>query len=177
VVYWKRINRVPWETIYTEIGKAIALFGPNALMDSSGMGGDVVMDALESRVFCKKHTRTNLLGTVCSDDGLALNCDPDTDFVQLDCVEGYEFGGGTGEKKKRLIEHLRNAMGVGYRKDFTDYGWLRCPPIVQLEEEMTFYAWDDKRLTTDCVMSLALAAWTGLEEILPDSAFGSVYGS
>ena len=177
LVYWKRLNRVPWETIYTDIGRAVAIYGPNALMDSTGMGGDVVMDALESRCYCTKHDRTILLGNVCQDDGVALDCNPDRDFVHLDCVEGYEFGGGTGEKKKRLIEHLRNAMGVGYRRDNVDFGWLRCPPIVELEEELTFYAWDDKRLMTDCVMSLALAVWAGLEEILPEAAFGSVYGA
>lgn len=176
VVYWKRLNRVPWETIYTDIGRAVALYGPNALMDSTGMGGDVVLDALESRCYCRKHDRTVMLGEVCQDKGKTLDCDPDRHYVYLSCVEGYEFGGGGGERKKRLIEHLRNVMSVGYRKDNPDFGWLRCPPIAQLEEELTFYSWDDRKLVTDCVMSLALAAWAGLEEILPDAAYGSVFG-
>jgi len=175
VVYWKRLNRVPWETIYTEIGRAVSIFGPNALVDSTGMGGDVVMDALESRGYCRQHDRTVMVGSVCQDDGKALGCNPE-DYVPLACVDGYEFGGGTGERKRRLIEHLRNVLAVGYRAENPDFGWLRCPAIVQLEEELTFYAWDDKKLMTDCVMSLALAAWAGMEEILPDPAFGSVYG-
>ena len=177
VVYWKRLNRVPWETIYTEVGRAVAIWGPNVLCDSTGMGGDVVMDALESRSYCKKHDRTVMIGELCQDDGRFLGCDFDRDHVALNVCEGYEFGGGTGEKKKRLIEHLRNVMAVGYRKDNPDFGWLRCPPIAQLEEELTFYTWDDKKLVTDCVMSLALAAWSGLEEIVGDPVFGSVYGS
>jgi len=177
-VYYKRLNRVPWETIYTEVGIARMLWGPNILGDSSGPQGDVIFDALESRHFCPEHRRTSMLGNRCVDDnGEPLTCDQGT-YLPLSCVEGYQFGGGTGEAKKRLVEHTRNVMSTGYRRDRPDlpFGQIRMPPIVQLEEEVTFYTWLDKKLETDCLFSLALAAWSGLEEVLPDPDFGSVYG-
>jgi hypothetical protein len=177
VVYWKRLNRVPWEDIYREVGIARMLWGPNILCDSTGPGGDVVMDALESRRFCPKHLRSNLIGASCQDDdGGRLDCSA-SDYLALDVVEGYDFGGGTGEKKRRLVEHLRNCLAVGYRRGNADFGWLRSPPISQLEEELTFYTWLDKNLETDSLFSLALAAWAGLEEMIEDPIYGSVYGS
>ena len=51
------------------------------------------------------------------------------------------------------------------------------PPIAQLEEELSFYAWEDKKLQTDCVFSLALAAWAGLEDARPDPYNGSPAGA
>jgi hypothetical protein len=119
-----------------------------------------------------------MLGNRCVDeDGQPLSCDVGN-YISLACVEGYQFGGGTGEAKKRLVEHTRNVMSTGYRRDRPDlpFGQIRVPPIVQLEEEITFYTWKDKDLETDCLFSLALAAWSGLEEVLADPDFGSVYG-
>jgi hypothetical protein len=143
VVYFKRLNRVPWDTIYAEVGRAVSLFGPNWLADSTGPGGDAAMDALEGRVYCPKHHRANLTGTRCMRDNRALDCDPDN-YLTLSCVEGFHFSAGT---KKDLVDHLRVTLGVGYRPDDPDceFGWLRSPPIVQLEEELSFYAWDDKK--------------------------------
>lgn len=174
VVYFKRLQRVPWETIYGEIGKARMLWGPNILVDSTGPGGDVVMDALDSRVYCPKHHQSLLVGYRCLRDGKPRDC-KQHDYLPLSCCEGYHF---SGPSKVELVEHLRNCLGVGYQKDDPtgDFGWLRCPPIVQLEEEMSFYSWDDKKLETDCLMSLALAAWSGLEDPVDDPAYGSVYG-
>lgn len=176
VVYFKRLNRVPWEEIYTEVGKVRYLFGPNILCDSTGPGGDVVMDALESRWFCTKHGKTVLIGNRCLDHhGNPRDCKPH-DYLPLSVCDGFQF---TGTTKKELVEHLRNVMAVGYDAQNPErpFGNLRCPPIAQLEEETTFYTWDDKRLQTDCLMSLALAAWSGLEEPLGDPVFGSIYGS
>lgn len=176
VVYWRRLNRVPWETIYREIGLARLLWGPNILCDSTGMGGDVVMDALESRFICVKHRRTVLVGSRCLDrDGNPLGC-TSHDYLPLSCASGYDFSGTT---KKQLVEHVRNVLSVGYdhEQPGKEFGLIRCPPIVQLEEEMSFYAWDDKRLVTDCVFSLALAAWDGLEDPLDDPDFRSPAGA
>nr|MBA3405477.1 hypothetical protein [Gemmatimonadaceae bacterium] len=55
VVYYKRLNRVPWESIYREVGRALHLFGASALCDSTGMAGDVIMDNLDSRLYCPVH--------------------------------------------------------------------------------------------------------------------------
>lgn len=174
LVYYKRLNRVPWEAIYAEIGKARAIFGPNVLLDSTGMGGDVVMDALESRHYCEKHHESLLIGQRCLRDGKPRDCRPE-EYHPLSVVEGYAFSTTT---KKQLVEHLRNCLSVGYsaREPERDFGWLRTPPIVQLEEELSFYSWDDKGLDTDCLFSLCLAAWSGLEDPIDDASFGSVYG-
>lgn len=174
LVYFKRLNRVPWETIYGEVGKAAYLWGPNLLCDGSGPGGDVVMDALESRWYCAQHDKSLIIGQRCVRDGRMLGCKPH-DYVPLSVAEAFYF---TGTTKKELVEHLRNCTEAGYDRQNPEkpFGWLRTPPIPQLQEELAFYAWDDKKLMTDCVFSLALAAWSGLEDPLDDPDYGSVYG-
>lgn len=177
IVYYRRLNRVSWDTIFAEVGRAAALFGPNILCDSTGMGGDVVMDQLESRFYCADHHVAHTENSRCrADDGRAKECDK-ADYIPLSCCEGYEFGGGTGRRKANLIDHLRNVLSVGYQHYGSDgdFGWLRCPPIPQLEEEMSFYSWDDKGLETDCLMALALAAWHGLEDLVADPSHGSPF--
>jgi hypothetical protein len=176
VVYWKRLNRVPWETIYAEVGRVRHLFGPNILADSTGPGGDVVMDALESRLYCPTHHRCNLVDSPqCIDDaGRPMGCSA-KDYHSLSCVEGYDFN---GPRKKQLVEHLRNILAVGYNPvgESNEFGWLRSPPIPQLEEEMAFYTWEDKKLDTDCLFSFALASWSGLEDPVARPLIGSPYG-
>jgi hypothetical protein len=176
VVGYRRLNRVPWETIYREIGRTVALWGPSVLMDSTGMAGDVIQDALEDRHYCTIHDRTLLRqdGFCTNGTGDALGgCRADM-MLPLSCVDGFYF---TKSGKQALIEHLRNALSVGYLYGSDEpFGWVRCPPIVSLEEELSFYAWDDKQLDTDTVMSLALACWQGLELSVGDSHFGSPYG-
>jgi hypothetical protein len=166
---------VPWETIYGEIGKARKMWGPDILMDSTGMGGDVVMDALESRSYCPIHDQNVLNGHLCRDRaGNALGCRA-ADYLPLGCVEGFNFSGTT---KKQLIEHLRNVLSIGYNAldEGKPFGHLKVPPIVQLEEEMSFYTWDDKGLVTDCVMALGLACWAGLEDVIGEVSTGSPWG-
>ena len=102
-----------------------------------------------------------------------MNCDAD-DYLSLSCCEPFHF---TGTTKKELVEHLRNVLSVGYRPGAVEFGHLRCPPIAQLEEELTFYTWDDRKLMTDFLFSLALAAWAGLEDPLQDPEYGSIHGS
>jgi len=177
LVYFKRLNREPWDSIYAEIGRAVWWFGPNFLVDSTGPGGDAAMDALESRIYCPVHHRANLANSRCmKPDGTPLGCDPQKHYVALSCCEGFHFSAST---KKDLVDHLRVCLGVGYdpHNPALPFGWLRCPPIPQLEEEMTFYSWDDKRLQTDCLFSLALAAWHGLEDRVQDALVGSPFGS
>ncbi len=176
LVYYRRLNRVPWESIYREIGRAVNIFGPNALGDSTGMAGDVIFDALEQRLYCAVHDRT-LQAEVgyCIDrtTGQRLKGCKMTDHVPLSCVEGYEF---SARSKANLIEHHRNVLSQGYRAGSDDeFGGLRIPPIVQLEEEHSFYAWDDKGQETDALMSLALACWAGLEDVPGPAYIGNVY--
>jgi hypothetical protein len=178
LVYWKRLNRVPWETIYREVGRAAYLWGPNLLCDGSGPGGDVVMDALHSRLYCPKHKRCVLIENGrCMRDGQMMNCRPD-DYIALSCADAYYFGSGQGMAKKELVEHLRNILSVGYDspESSVPFGLLRMPPIPQIEEEMTFYTWDDKKLVTDALFSLALAVWSGLEDVPAEPVVGSTMG-
>jgi hypothetical protein len=176
VVYWRRLNRVPWDSIFAEVGRVRDLFGPNILVDSTGPAGDVIMDQLETRLYCPEHHRVILQDSPrCMRQGIALDCDSER-YLPLSCIEGYNFSGTT---KKELVDHLRACLSVGYdgSDPTNDFGWIRSPSIPQLEDELAFYAWDDKKLQTDCVFSLALAAWIGLEESLGDPSFGSVYGN
>jgi hypothetical protein len=175
LVYWKRLNRVPWETIYNEIGKVRAIFGTNILIDSTGPSGDTVMDALENRLYCIRHERCHLKGDGCP-RCIADKREYRPGELWLPIpVEGYTFG---PISKQLLVEHLRNVLSIGY--DFqtpdVDFGYIRTPPIVQLEEELSFYAWVDTKLVTDSVFSLALAAWSGLEDPRGDSLIGSIHG-
>ena len=178
MVYFKRLNRVPYEAIYAEVGRAVYLFGQNVLCDSTGPGGDVIMDALESRLYCPEHHKTIEIGMGrCHRQGIPLDCDPGT-YIPLACCEGYAFSAST---KAELVEHLRVVLSAGYTtadggESSSEFGLLRVPPIVQLEEELSFYTWDDKKLMTDCLFSLALAAWSGIEESVGGAYIGSVFG-
>lgn len=179
LVYWKRLNRVPWEAIYAEVGLAAHLWGRDILCDGTGPGGDTAMDALWSRRYCPEHHQCNLGGTRCTNPKTSevYGCNPRS-YISLAFADDYDFGGGTGLRKRELVEHLRAVLSVGYDPvdASKDFGWLRLPPIPQLEEELAFYTWDDKRLMTDCLFSLALAAWSGLEDAPRGSIVGSVYG-
>jgi hypothetical protein len=172
LVYWKRLNRVPWSSIYAEVGKAAHLFGPQILCDASGPQGDVIMNTLEGKVYCPVHHLAIDAGSVCMEGGNVLfGCKPERDYVSLSVCEPYYFN---ERSKYELLDHLRLVLGDSYdpRKPDADFGNLRAPVIPQLQEELTFYTWDDKKLMTDCVMSLALAAWW-----IEDTAGGVLAGS
>jgi hypothetical protein len=95
-------------------------------------------------------------------------------WKRLSCVDKFDF---SMKSKRNLIEHLRNALQIGYISNSDQpFGNIRTPPIVQLEEELSFYAWDDKGLETDTVMALALAAWAGMEDMPGNALVGSLYG-
>lgn len=177
VVSFRRLNRVPWEGIYREVGRNAYQFGPSILADATGMAGDVILDALSERHYCPVHDRTLLHahGGFCTDRmGNPLGGCREELMIPLACVDGYQF---TKSSKQGLIEHLRNLMSIGYRAGSDEeFGWLRSPPIVQLEEELSFYSWDDKGLDTDCVMALGLAAYQGIELAVGESTVGSPYG-
>ena len=183
LVYYRRLNRVPWEAIYREVGVARAMFGPNILGDGSGPGGDVVLDALESRMYCAHHRSCFLPAEQpsreCAHRGLpgdGVGACNSAYWLPLSCVEPFVL---SSSSKKELVDHLRIVLSHGYdiRAPNVEFGLLRAPPIPQLEEEMTIYAWEDKRLMTDCVFGLALAAWHGLEDPARSIAHGSTMGS
>jgi hypothetical protein len=175
VVYWRRLNRVPWEELYVEVGKVRAMFGPSILFDGTGPAGDVIRDALGSRAYCPVHQRTVLSGEYCQAGGKMLGGCSGQVYLPLSCCDSFVFSAGS---KRELVEHLRNVLATGYdaRRPAQPFGLIRFPPITQLEEEFSFYAWDDRKLTTDCLFSLALAAWQGLEDPVQDAYVGSPMG-
>lgn len=175
VVYYRRLNRVPWENIYLQVGRAAHIFGPNVLADSTGMAGDVIFSNLEDRRYCPTHDRIiqNEMGVCMDRHRIPLPDCKESLHVSLGCVEGFDFN---TKSKANLVEHLRNVGSVGYRSQSDEeYGLIRMPPIAQVEEEMSFYAWDDKGLETDTVMALALAAWAGLDDVPGASVIGGSY--
>jgi hypothetical protein len=64
-----------------------------------------------------------------------------------DVAQGYVF---TGRSKVDLLTNLQVAL---------EKRELCFPFVRELVDELQSYAWDDKALTTDCVMALALASW------------------
>ncbi len=66
-----------------------------------------------------------------------------------DVATGYTF---TARSKVDLLTNLQV---------FLERGQVQFPFVRELVDELQGYAWDDKRLVTDCVMSLALACWAG----------------
>ena len=64
-----------------------------------------------------------------------------------DIAEPVDFRGG---RKDDLLEHLQAVI---------DAGLVRSPFIAELADEMTTYQRDDKLLSTDNLMALAIACW------------------
>lgn len=171
VVYFRRLQRVPWESIYAEIGLACHLFGATALCDSTGVG-DVVCEELEGRRYCPDHHLAIGWNERCRDHmGEPLACL--TASYSPIGVERFVFNAGS---KYQLVTHLAQALGWGYDPDQAGkpFGLLRAPSVVQLADELAFYAWEDKKLVTDCVMALALAAWQGVRDMPAAPVSGSV---
>ena len=85
----------------------------------------------------------------------------------------------TTATKVSLVNHLQACLGNGYKQGEvlqSDFGLIRCPRIAAIEEEFPQYAWDDKKLMTDTVMSMGLAAMQGLREFVGAVEAGSPYG-
>jgi hypothetical protein len=174
VVYHRSITRVPWEIVYSEIGRAAWMFDAECLVDSTG-AGDVVLSELQSRSYCPVHHRTNLHYTRCrdSDDRPMGGCEA-SDYHRID-VQGFEF---STRSKVQLLTHLAQSLGHGYDdgERSKPFGLLECPQIPKLRVQLAGYQWDDKKLETDEVMGLALGSWLGVRGTPGEAWVGSVYG-
>jgi hypothetical protein len=174
VVYHRSITRVPWEVIYSAIGRASWLFHAEALIDSTG-AGDVVLGELQSRSYCPVHHRTNLHYARCRDQNDEPLNDCDASMYHRIDVHGYEF---STRSKVQLLTHL--AQSLGHDFDEHDYhkpfGLVECPQIPKLRVQLSGYQWDDKKLETDEVMGLALGAWLGVRGTPGEAWVGNVYG-
>jgi len=174
LVYWRRINRVPWPRIYAEIGRALWLFPGEQLQDATG-AGDTITEELQNRLYCPKHHITFEADQTCPRFANGEPCFHEPGWVRLNPIP-FVF---TQATKVMLINHLQQCMGHGY--DPTDlskrFGAIRVPPIDRIMEEIQEYQWMDKKIMTDCVFSLALAAMQGIHLQVGDAAFGSVFGT
>ena len=166
-VYYRRLNRVSWETIYTEIARAAVRFQSEALLDCTGMGGDVVLEELDGRFYCSKCDVTIPFVTT-NGSRTCPRCKTQGHRFQ---VAGFAF---SGRSKEQAITRLQQALvyGEGWRDD---WGLLRMPRIRQVMDEMTFYRRDDKKRETDTVMALALVT-EQVEFEEAGLAAGSVHG-
>lgn len=98
-------------------------------------------------------------------------------------VEGVNFGGAMGGKKHNMLRSLQSVMEMDWKDEQgnTHRGLLRCPSVDteadmrQPKQELERYQLDDKHLTQDCVMTLAMLAHYALQEQMPDPAYGDVY--
>lgn len=145
LVDFQRLNKVPWETIYQLIGeKAKEYHVHSPIIDATGPQGDVIEEELAKRgVFVEpvrvstRAQKTDLINTLQS----ALDY-------------GREQIGERMWLDEAGIEHMVPDLqppGEG------NWGLLRVPAIPQLVDEMGVYQLDDKDLTQDCVMALAMA--------------------
>ena len=164
MVDFQRLNKVPWETIYGLIGakaKEYSVYQP--VIDATGPAGDVLEEELVKRgVFVdpikinSRAEKTNLINTLQS----ALDLDRKQIGTRIMIDEALN---------EHLMPDLEPA-GTG------SWGLLRLPPIPALVDEMGVYEFDDKDLTQDCVMSLALAVQSVYDGILLSGPVeGSIY--
>jgi hypothetical protein len=174
VVYYRRLNRVPWEVVYAAVGRACWLFGAELLLDSTG-AGDVVCEELDGRRYCAVHDRTVSGFGACEDHkGDRLNCDPG-DYHRM-VLGRFEI---QTSSKVQLLTHLAQVLGHDFRPHDPShpFGLVRSPLIPELQLELAGYQWDDKKLRTDHVIAFALACWMAVRELPGAAAVGSVYGS
>lgn len=161
---FQRLNKVPWETIYELIrdkAKEYHVYQP--IIDGTGPLGDVVEEELTKRgVFVDamrvstRGLKTDLVNTLQS----AL------DYGRQQVGERLWLDEAGVEQRIPDLE----PPGTG------NWGLLRLPPIPQLVDEMGVYQLDDKDLTQDCVMALALAV-KGIYDgvLLSEPVPGSIY--
>jgi len=167
MVYYRRLNRVTWDTIYAAIARVSAGLRCEVMVDSTGMGGDVVLDELDNRFYCP-HCDAAVPFSLTEGSYFCPQCDKQGDPIQ---VAGYNF---SGRRKEQLVTRLQDALGYG-KSLRPKAGLLRMPHIAQVADEMTFYRLDDKDLSTDTVMALGLVA-IQLEFDEVGGSVGSVHG-
>jgi len=168
VVDYVRLNKVPWEQIYSLIrDRALDYRVAMPRIDATGPQGDVIEEEL-----WKRHIPVDPFKT-------------STGAAKLDLINNLQSALDYGRKTvgwrialdEAGIEH---EVPVGAEPDPSspDWGLLRLPCIPQLMDEMGTYQLDDKDLVQDSVMSLALVtelAYQGAS--LGKAVFGSLYGS
>lgn len=163
LVDYQRLNRVPWESIYNLIAKKKAEYKVyQPLIDASGPSGDVIEEELTKRgIFIdpvKMSSRTqkvDLINTLQS---------------------AFDYG-----RKQTGTETVMDEAGLPREEPVHDdvggkWGLIRMPSISQLVDEFGVYQIDDKDLTQDSVMAVAMAVQAVYDgTLLHDPVVGGIY--
>lgn len=165
MVDFQRLNKVPWETIYTLIGdkkKEYRVQMPR--IDATGPQGDVIEEELTKRgIFVDPYRvstgaiKTNLINT-----------------LQSAMDYGRQTTGWTkipDEAGVLVDAPILELPGEGW-------GVFRMPGIAQLVDEFGVYQMDDKNLVQDCVQAIALAIHQVFDgTLLEEPISGGLYGA
>lgn len=167
LVDYMRLNKVPWEEIYRLIDAKAKEYG--VLMpriDATGPGGDVIEEELWKRNIAVDAFKTSTRN----------------EKVELinNLQSAFDYGRGSiGEKMEPDEAGVLHYVPVMEEPDPDGDGWglLRLPTIPQLMDELGTYMMNDKDITQDSVMALALVtdlAYSG--EFVGQAVEGGVYG-
>lgn len=165
LVYYERLNRVAWETIYERIGSVAMRYGIRwSVIDATGPQGDVIEEELTKR---------------------GIMVDPyksSTKQLKIDLINGLQTALDEGRRPIGMSKY-KDENGNEFEVPIlqppgTGWGLLRMPAITQLMDEMGVYSLDDKDIPfTDSVMSLALAVNAAYEyESVGEPVIGGIYG-
>ena len=167
LVDYVRLNKVPWEEIYRLIKEKKAEYHvvlPR--IDATGPAGDVIYEELWKRGIGVEDFKT------------------ETRVEKLDVInnlqQAFDYGRPTiGEEFEPDEAGVLHRVPVMAEPDSegTKWGLLRMPCIPQLMDELGTYMLDDKDLTQDSVMALALAtdlAYSGA--FVGEAVEGGIYG-
>lgn len=144
IVRMLMLTQCPWELQYEYIRKFGQRYNCLPIIDSTGVG-DVVDSELTTRGIRHKT---------------------------------FDFNDGRGILKERLITNLQNALdygrpAAGSEDEELQWGLLRCGLFTPLLDELAVYERDDRKLSTDCVMALAIAVWDAYRAVPVQQAFSA----
>ena len=164
MVRFDRLNKVPWESIYSLISQVRSDYHCNwAYIDATGPGGDVIEEEMLKR-------RIPVVGvkTASKNAKMSLINGIQAAFDEGRLVVGeYEVMDHNGVLKR----HPRlQSPGEG------EWGMVRLPMEKQLLIELELYMLDDKKLVQDSVFALGLAIAAAREtEYLTEPAIGGLF--
>jgi len=165
-VDFQRLNKVPWESIYTLIkDKAVEYDVDYPRIDATGPQGDVIeeelykrerpVDAFRMSSSAKKLDLINTLQTVMDWERKQVRVEPWTD------ENGFE-------QTIPIMEEPDPQTDM--------WGLLRVPPIPVVIDEFGVYRLDDRKLQQDTVIALAMAAHRAFEErAIGEPVWGGIY--
>lgn len=164
VVNYTRIPKsdAEWSYIYNVVAEETKRYHVRTvIVDSSGMGGDVIEDTLSKMGLpvegvnfggAQGTKKVNIVQSLV--DALDELCPIDEDDAR---------------DMSRFLDSEKLAKGK-----FMVRGSIKFPPIEQLIREMVYYSWNDNKLVTDSVMALAMVTYWLRERWVPPAYHGDV---